>query len=161
VLILIGTLIDTGSPLFIQSRVGIYKNKFYLIKFRTMLIGTKSVASHLADKKSVTRYGSILRKTKLDEIPQLINVIKGDMSLVGPRPCLYSQLELIRERDKYNLYKYLPGITGEAQINNIDMSQPKTLARIENKMMQNLNTINYFKYLYRTVFKRNNYDAIK
>ena len=94
---------DTGSPLFIQERVGKDKKPFKLIKFRTMAIGTRSIASHLASKSSITRFGLLLRKTKIDELPQLWNVLVGDMSLVGPRPNLFNQNELIIEREKENL----------------------------------------------------------
>ncbi len=125
IVVIIG-LFDTGSPVFIQTRVGKNKQPFKLIKFRTMSVDTKSVASHLANNASITKFGSILRKTKIDELPQLINVVKGDMSLVGPRPNLFNQEELIAERDKLGVYDVLPGITGLAQVQNIDMSTPET-----------------------------------
>ncbi|MDO9869625.1 sugar transferase [Glaesserella parasuis] len=88
---------DTGSPIFIQERVGKNKKPFKLIKFRTMNVNTASVASHLAGSSSITKLGRFLRKTKIDELPQLINVLKGEMSLVGPRPNLFNQKELIQE----------------------------------------------------------------
>ena len=118
-------LFDTGSPIFIQTRVGKYKKPFKLIKFRTMSVETKSVASHLASNASITKLGNVLRKTKIDELPQLINVLKGEMSLVGPRPNLFNQEELIKERDALGVYDVLPGVTGLAQVQNIDMSTPK------------------------------------
>lgn len=93
VLLFIIGLFDTGSPIFIQERVGKNKRPFKLLKFRTMDISTKSVASHLASQASVTKFGSFLRKSKLDELPQLLNVLIGDMSLVGARPCLFNQTE--------------------------------------------------------------------
>ncbi|MCT8772285.1 sugar transferase, partial [Glaesserella parasuis] len=115
---------DTGSPIFIQERVGKNKKPFKLIKFRTMNVNTASVASHLAGSSSITKLGRFLRKTKIDELPQLINVLKGEMSLVGPRPNLFNQKELIQEREKYSVYDVLPGITGLAQLSDIDMSIP-------------------------------------
>ncbi|MEN3751898.1 sugar transferase [Mangrovibacter sp. SLW1] len=87
-----------GLPVFIQERVGKHQRPFKLIKFRTMSLSTESVATHLAKRSSVTKLGAFLRKTKLDELPQLVNVLKGEMSLVGPRPCLFNQQELIAAR---------------------------------------------------------------
>ena len=143
---------ENKSPFFYQIRIGKNMNKFTLIKFRTMSIGTRSCATHLIDNSKITKLGNILRKSKLDELPQLWNVLKGNMSLVGPRPCLPSQLELIDIRQKYSLYKYLPGITGLAQIKGIDMSDPLLLSKTDAKMMQNLNLHKYFYYLIRTFF---------
>ena len=91
-------------------------------------MGTASVASHLASATSITPFGNFLRKSKLDELPQLWNVLKGEMSLVGPRPCLFNQEELIAERDKRGVFEVRPGITGLAQVNTIDMSTPELLA---------------------------------
>tara|TARA_Y100000589_G_C27191589_1_gene645033 strand:- start:3965 stop:4519 length:555 start_codon:yes stop_codon:yes gene_type:complete len=144
--------IENKSPFFYQERIGKNKSIFVLIKFRTMAIGTNSCATHLVDSSRITRLGNILRKTKIDELPQLLNVIKGEMSLVGPRPSLPSQKELIYFRSKYNLYKYLPGITGLAQIKSIDMSDPILLSKTDYRMMRNLNIINYFFYLIMTLF---------
>ena len=117
-------LFDTGAPIFVQERVGRNKKPFKLIKFRTMSLETKSMASHLASNDSITKLGAFLRKTKIDELPQLINVVKGEMSLVGPRPNLFNQEKLIAERDAMGVYNVLPGITGLAQVQNIDMSTP-------------------------------------
>ena len=153
-------LLDIGSPLFIQKRVGKNKKIFNLFKFRTLKIGTPSIASHKINSRYVSNTGKILRKFKLDELPQLINVLKGEMSLVGPRPNLPIQIELIRERDKYNLYRFKPGITGLSQINKIDMSNPELLAESDNKMMININQIAYLKYLFRTVIGKGSGDAM-
>ncbi len=141
---------DTGAPIFIQERVGKNKRPFKLIKFRTMSVDTKSVASHLASSASITKLGSFLRKTKIDELPQLINVLKGEMSLVGPRPNLFNQEELILERDSRGVYNVLPGITGLAQVNTIDMSTPKLLAETDQRMIQTLTVKDYFKYIMMT-----------
>lgn len=119
---------DTGSPIFIQKRVGRAKQPFYLFKFRSMNINTESVATHLLSESAVTVFGGFLRKTKLDESLQLLNVLVGDMSFVGPRPSLFNQRDLINERERLGIYNTKPGITGLAQINKIDMSEPKLLA---------------------------------
>lgn len=153
-------LFDTGSPIFVQERVGRYKKPFKLIKFRTMKIETASVASHLASMSSVTRLGVFLRKTKIDELPQLVNVLKGEMSLVGPRPNLFNQAELIQERDALGVYDVLPGVTGLAQINNIDMSTPKLLAKTDNEMIESLNLSNYFRYILSTIRGNGSGDAV-
>jgi O-antigen biosynthesis protein WbqP len=160
VVIIIG-LFDTGSPIFIQERVGKDKKLFKLIKFRTMSKNTESVASHLANNASITKLGGFLRKTKLDELPQLINVLKGDMSFVGPRPNLFNQDELITERDALGIYNVLPGITGLAQIQNIDMSTPKLLAETDFKMINELTLKAYFKYIIKTVTGSGSGDAVK
>ncbi|MGL5237282.1 MAG: sugar transferase [Plesiomonas shigelloides] len=159
VVTLIG-LFDTGSPIFVQERVGRNKKPFKLIKFRTMSPDTQSVASHLASTSSITKLGAFLRKTKIDELPQLINVLKGEMSLVGPRPNLFNQYELIAERDVLGVYDVLPGITGLAQINNIDMSTPKLLAETDKKMIDTLTLSNYLKYIIKTVSGSGAGDAI-
>lgn len=151
---------DTGSPIFIQERVGKDKKPFNLYKFRTMHVNTQSVASHLVTKSQVTRFGFFLRKTKLDELPQLINVFKGDMSLVGARPCLYNQTELIKERENLGVFNHLPGITGLGQVNNVDMSTPKKLAELDAKMYETLTILCYFKYIVSTLKGNGQGDAI-
>lgn len=153
--------IDTGSPIFIQERVGRNKKPFKLIKFRTMSVETKSVASHLVNASSITKFGIILRKTKIDELPQLINVLLGDMSLVGPRPNLFNQKELISERESLGVYDVLPGITGLAQVQNIDMSTPKLLAETDKIMIDNFTLRNYFKYIIMTATGSGSGDAVK
>jgi len=154
-------LFDTGSPIFIQQRVGKDKKPFNLIKFRTMSVETKSVASHLASTTSITNLGGFLRKTKIDELPQLINVLKGEMSFVGPRPNLFNQNELITERDSRRVYDVLPGITGLAQVNTIDMSTPKLLAETDQKMIQSLTLKNYFRYIIMTAAGSGSGDRVK
>ncbi len=151
VLIIIGYF-DTGSPIFQQERVWKGKQPFRLMKFRSMHVNAPSVATHLASASSITPFGSFLRKSKLDELPQLWNVFVGDMSLVGPRPNLFNQEELILERESRGVYSVAPGITGLAQINKIDMSTPKLLAETDAKMIQQLKTLGYLKYIFLTVF---------
>lgn len=160
ILYIIG-LFDTGSPIFVQERVGKNKKPFKLIKFRTMDVNTKSVASHLASEAQITKFGAFLRKSKLDELPQLINVFLGDMSLVGARPCLFNQTELIEEREKRGVFNHLPGITGLGQINNVDMSTPKNLAELDAKMYETLTIVDYFKYILATVTGSGQGDAVK
>jgi len=154
-------LLDTGIPLFRQKRVGINQIPFYLFKFRSMHKNTKTMATHLVQVSSITRWGSILRKSKLDELPQLFNVLKGDMSFVGPRPNLFNQIELIKERDKRGVYSIRPGITGLSQISKIDMSTPQLLAETDAIMIKNLNIIYYFKYIFLTLFGKGFGDRVK
>jgi O-antigen biosynthesis protein WbqP len=154
-------LFDTGSPLFYQERVGRDLRPFTLVKFRTMRPETASVASHLADTSAITRLGAFLRRTKLDELPQLWNVLKGEMSLVGPRPCLFNQTELIAERHSRGVFEARPGITGLAQVNNIDMSTPKLLAETDAHMLQSLTLALYFKYIFMTVGGKGSGDRVK
>jgi len=160
VLFIIG-LFDTGSPIFRQVRIGCNKKPFTLVKFRTMKVDTVSVASHLASSASITPFGNFLRKTKLDEFPQLWNVLKGEMSLVGPRPGLFNQQELTEEREAKNVYDVRPGITGEAQVNEIDMSTPKLLAKTDAKMIRELNLANYLKFILQTVTGKGSGDRVK
>lgn len=149
-LTLIG-LFDTGSPIFRQVRVGRDQKPFTLVKFRTMKVDTASVATHLASSSSITRFGHFLRRTKLDELPQLWNVFKGEMSLVGPRPGLFNQEALTAERARRGVYAVRPGITGLAQVNEVDMSTPVLLAETDQKMIQELSLSDYFKYIFMTV----------
>ena len=160
VLIIIGYF-DTGSPIFRQERVGKGLKPFRLVKFRSMHVNAPSVATHFASACSITPFGSFLRRSKLDELPQLWNVFVGDMSLVGPRPNLFNQEELIHERDSLGVYSVRPGITGLAQINKIDMSTPQLLAETDAKMIQELNTLGFFKYIILTVFGKGFGDRIK
>lgn len=120
-----------GPALFRQKRVGRHGRLFTLFKLRTMRAGTAQTPTHEAKARDVTRLGSILRRTKLDELPQLWNVLVGEMSLVGPRPCLPTQTELIAARDKRGVLALRPGITGLAQSAGVDMSDPERLARLD------------------------------
>ncbi|MFE8073378.1 sugar transferase [Marinobacteraceae bacterium S3BR75-40.1] len=153
-------LFDTGAPVFRQERVGRYKKPFVLVKFRTMKVDTASVASHLASTTSITKFGQFLRRTKLDELPQLWNVLKGEMSLVGPRPCLFNQDELIAEREARRVLNARPGITGLAQVNDIDMSTPRLLAETDQKMLEHLTVGAYFKYILMTLGGKGSGDRV-
>ena len=160
VIYLIG-LFDTGSPLFRQERVGRNQKPFILVKFRTMRPETASVASHLADPSAITVWGAFLRRTKFDELPQLWNVLMGEMSMVGPRPCLFNQTELVSERASRGVFNVRPGITGLAQVNNINMSTPKLLAETDARMLKELTVSNYFKYIFITIGGKGSGDAVQ
>ena len=122
--IMIAIKLDSKGPiLFCQKRVGIHKSHFQIYKFRTMRIDTpKDMPTHLLQdpEQYITKVGKFLRKTSLDELPQIINIIKGDMAIVGPRPALWNQYDLIAEREKYHANDVYPGLTGWAQINGRD-----------------------------------------
>ena len=146
---IIGKL-ENGSPLLKQKRVGLNKKSFYLIKFRSMKKNTKYVATHLVNKSMITPYGYFMRYTKLDEIPQLWNVLIGEMSLVGPRPCLLNQKKLISERKKRGVFKVKPGITGYAQILGVTMKTPVYLSKIDQTMIKQMNLNFYLYYILKT-----------
>lgn len=160
VILMIVGLFDTDSPMFRQSRVGRNKAPFTLVKFRTMRPETKHVATHLADASAVTAFGRFLRRTKLDELPQLWNVLKGEMSLVGPRPCLFNQQELIEARERLGVFHARPGITGLAQVNDIDMSTPKLLAETDARMLASLGPKDYLRYILMTVIGKGSGDRV-
>ena len=120
-----------GPVLFRQTRVGLGGQPFTCLKFRTMVQGTPSVATHKVDPSRITRLGRVLRRFKLDELPQLVNVLRGEMSLVGPRPCLPGQSELIEARKALGVLALRPGITGLAQLRGIDMRDPERLAEAD------------------------------
>jgi lipopolysaccharide/colanic/teichoic acid biosynthesis glycosyltransferase len=163
VLVVLVTLgfICQRSPLFRQVRLGRGQKPFVLVKFRTMKPGTTSVPTHLADASAITPYGSFLRKTKLDELPQLWNVLKGEMSLVGPRPGLPNDAELTRERAAQGVFAARPGITGLAQVSGIDMSTPRRLAETDRRMLESLTVRNYFRYIFCTIMGKGAGDRVR
>lgn len=161
VFIFFALLISKINPIFKQKRLGKEKKQFVLYKFRSMKINTKSQATHLVSSSQITTIGNILRKSKLDELPQLWNVIKGEMSLVGPRPCLPDQNELILLRIKYNVFSVRPGITGLSQINSVDMSAPDKLVKSDVKMIQTFSLLKYFYYIFMTVVGKGSGDRVK
>ena len=152
--------LDTGAPIFRQPRVGRDLQPFTIVKFRTMRPDTQWGATHLADISAVTPLGRFLRRTKLDELPQLWNVLKGEMSMVGPRPGLVSQVELLNARKKYGVFAVRPGITGLAQVNEIDMSTPELLAQTDAQMITELSLYSYFKFIFFTVVGKGSGDRI-
>lgn len=153
-------LFDTGSPLFFQQRIGRSQKPFTLVKFRTMRVDTASVASHLASSTAITKFGAFLRRTKLDELPQLWNVLKGEMSLVGPRPGLFNQEELTAAREEHGVFAVRPGITGLAQVSDIDMSTPELLAKTDAEMIRTLSLLNYSKLIMATVLGKGAGDRV-
>jgi O-antigen biosynthesis protein WbqP len=160
VLLIVGWF-DTRSPLFTQERVGRHQRPFVLVKFRTMRPGTAHVASHMASSSSITRLGAWLRRSKLDELPQLWNVLLGHMSLVGPRPGLFNQRELTQARAAHGVYAARPGITGLAQVNGIDMSTPELLSQTDARMLRELSVRSYFKYIFLTLLGKGLGDSVK
>ena len=149
------------KPFFIQQRVGKDQKLFTLIKFRSMSPKASNLPTHEISADLITKTGKFIRATKLDELPQLWNVLKGEMSLVGPRPCLPTQEELITERASRGVFSLRPGITGPAQVHNIDMSTPKKLAIEDSKMVGNLMASDYFKYVLMTVTGSGQGDKVR
>ena len=141
-IIIIAIKIDSPGPIFFkQKRVGIGKKHFYIHKFRTMRIDTpKDMPTHLLKNPEsyITKVGAFLRKTSLDELPQFVDVLVGNMSIVGPRPALWNQYDLIELRDKCGANDVLPGITGWAQINGRDELELEEKARLDGEYVQNL-----------------------
>lgn len=133
-----------GPVLFRQKRVGIHKTYFRILKFRTMRVDTpKNMPTHMLENPDqyITRVGKFLRKTSLDELPQIINILRGEMSIVGPRPALWNQYDLIAERDKYGANDVLPGLTGWAQINGRDELEIPVKAKLDGEYVKNMSLI--------------------
>lgn len=141
-ILIIAIKTDSKGPiLFKQKRVGIHKSHFLIYKFRTMRIDTpKDVPTHLLEnpEQYITKVGKFLRKTSLDELPQIVNILKGDMAIVGPRPALWNQYDLIAERDKYGANDVLPGLTGWAQINGRDELEIEEKARLDGEYVKKM-----------------------
>lgn len=143
-----------GPVLFRQKRVGIHKTHFHILKFRTMRIDTpQDIPTHLLEnpEQYITRTGRFLRKSSLDELPQIINILKGDMAIVGPRPALWNQFDLIAERDKYGANEVLPGLTGWAQVNGRDELPIEVKARLDGEYVKKMGPAMDLKCLFRTV----------
>ena len=144
---------DGGPTLFLQERLGKNKKNFTLYKIRTMYKSAPNLGTHQVDTSNYLFFGALLRKIKIDELPQLINYLKGDLTLVGPRPGLVNQIELKEYRDFYNIFNVKPGITGLAQILGYDMSNPKLLAKIDNLYIKNKSTALDAKIFFGTFIK--------
>lgn len=147
------------NPLFVQARVGREQRIFRMMKMRTMRPDTAHRASHEIGAEQILRVGHFLRRTKIDELPQIWNVLIGDMSFVGPRPCLPMQTELISEREKRGVYRLRPGITGKAQLLDVDMSTPVTLSEIDAEYAADLSFREDIGYLVATFFGSGRGDA--
>ena len=155
ILSMIFILIEDGLPtIFTQKRLGINKKEFYIYKLRTMKKNTPNIATHEINKNKLLNVGIFLRKFKIDELPQVLNYIKGDINLVGPRPGLPSQKELAQQREINNIFDIKPGITGLAQILGYDMSDPILLSKIDKIYLNNQRTDVKLKILLATFYKR-------
>ncbi|MBZ4663243.1 MAG: sugar transferase [Caloramator sp.] len=155
-ILMIAIKLDSKGPVFFkQKRVGINKTHFEILKFRTMRIDTpKDTPTHLLEnpEKWITRVGKFLRKTSLDELPQIINILKGDMSIIGPRPALWNQYDLIAERDKYGANDVFPGLTGWAQINGRDELPIQIKAKFDGEYVQKMSFLFDTKIFFKTIF---------
>lgn len=153
--IIIAIKIDSkGSVFFKQKRVGINKSHFIIYKFRTMRVDTPDeTPTHLLDNPSdyITNVGEILRRTSLDELPQIINILKGDMAVIGPRPALWNQYDLIEEREKYGANGIRPGLTGWAQINGRDELDIATKAKLDGEYVSQLTLLMDIKCFFATL----------
>jgi O-antigen biosynthesis protein WbqP len=162
VMLVIAYFISRSSPggvLFAQSRVGRSEKLFRCYKFRTMAQGAPIAGSHEVAESWITTTGRRLRSAKLDELPQLFNVLRGDMSLVGPRPCLPNQIEVIAARRAHNVFRIRPGITGPAQLASIDMSTPEKLAQADSRYIESRSFIGDLRIIAATVLGGGSGDA--
>jgi O-antigen biosynthesis protein WbqP len=152
---------DSPGPIFfLQTRVGRNERPFTLIKFRTMRANMDNRASHEANQSMITYVGRVLRRSKIDELPQIWNVFAGDMSLVGPRPCLLSQDELIQLRRQRGVFDCKPGITGLAQLNEVDMSQPEKLSKLDAEYCRSRSNFNDLLIIIKTLAGKGRGDAV-
>jgi lipopolysaccharide/colanic/teichoic acid biosynthesis glycosyltransferase len=161
ILAILISLESAGPPIFSQERVGYKQRLFRLYKFRTMKLGTGDLPSHVAGEDNITSVGRWLRKTKLDELPQILNVLSGDMSFVGPRPCLPSQTELIQAREDLGVFEVRPGITGAAQIQGLNMSEPVRLAQRDSEYCKSRSTMQDLAILWATSTGKGSGDAAR
>lgn len=164
IIIMIVIKIDSKGPVFFkQKRVGKDKKYFNILKFRTMKIDTpKEVPTHMLENAEsyITKVGNFLRKTSLDELPQIINILKGNMSIIGPRPALWNQDDLIEERDKYRANEIKPGLTGLAQINGRDELEIPVKAKLDGEYVEKMSFLFDIKIFFKTIFKVFKHDGI-
>jgi O-antigen biosynthesis protein WbqP len=153
--LVIAIKLDSPGPiLFRQKRVGIHKKHFDILKFRTMSIETpKDTPTHMLEHPDeyITRVGRVLRKTSLDELPQIVNIFKGEMSVVGPRPALWNQYDLVAERDKYGANEVPPGLTGWAQVNGRDENSIEKKAKLDGEYVENIGLKMDLKCFFKTI----------
>lgn len=163
-LISVAILIDDPGPLlFRQKRVGIYKSHFMIAKFRSMKVSTpKDVPTHLLQnpEQYITKVGRVLRKTSLDELPQIFQIFTGKMAIIGPRPALWNQFDLIAERDKYGANDVRPGLTGWAQINGRDELEIDVKARLDGEYVQKLSFLFDCKCFFGTILAVLRHDGV-
>lgn len=156
IIIMLLIKLDSKGPIFFkQKRVGIHKTHFHILKFRTMRIDTpKDTPTHLLENPDqyITRMGKFLRKTSLDELPQIWNILVGDMSIIGPRPALWNQYDLIAERDKYGANDVPPGLTGWAQINGRDELPIEVKAKLDGEYVKKMGPWMDMKCFFLTIF---------
>lgn len=155
IILMVAIKLDSPGPVFFkQKRVGIHKTHFDILKFRTMRVDTpKDVPTHLLEnpERYITKLGKIMRKLSLDELPQLINILKGDMSIVGPRPALWNQYDLLEERDKYGANDVVPGLTGWAQINGRDELEILEKAKLDGDYVKQISFAMDLKCFFGTI----------
>ena len=154
-------LSSPGPAVFRQTRVGMHEKHFTCYKLRTMHVDTRDAPSHETPASAVIPLGRWLRRLKLDELPQLWNILRGDMSFVGPRPCLPSQVELIEARRRRGLYTIRPGITGVSQVAGIDMSDPELLARSDADYFEDISLKRDIGIVLLTITGAGRGDAVK
>ena len=164
IILIIAIKIDSPGPVFFkQKRVGIHKKHFQILKFRTMRIDTPhDMPTHMLKNANgcITKVGNILRKTSLDELPQLVNILKGDMSIIGPRPALWNQDDLVEERDKYHANDIRPGLTGWAQVNGRDELEIPAKAKYDGEYVKNISLMFDIKIFFKTVINVFKHEGI-
>ena len=161
ILAILLAIVQRTSPFFLQKRIGHGLKPFHIIKFKTMKDTRDKEGNLLPDEERTTVLGSLLRSTSLDELPELINVLLGDMSFIGPRPWIPDQMAIFTPSTRKKRMSLRPGITGLAQVNEIDMSTPELLAETDARMLRSLNSAAYFRYIFMTVAGKGAGDRVR